>query len=293
MAVITSKLLKLNNGRSIPRLGFGLYLTPPGEAINLTYQALKHGFRHIDSAESYQNELEAVKGIKKWIDEDPQNNKREDVRYTTKIKNKLVTYDGVQSSIKERVEIAKQHIGYIDLVLLHSPLTDKEGRLGAWKKLQEYITEHPDDVKSIGVSNYGVKHLKELFEWDGFKINPVVNQIELNPWLTHADIVEYAKLHDVHIEAFSPLTRQTRLNDPEVSKYAKKYGKTNAQILLRWSIQKGFVPLVKTVHVERIPENLDIWDFELSTEDVKALSHDDEYYLADESWDPTVYKDDK
>lgn len=287
----SAPLVKLSNGKSIPQLGFGVYLVSTDVATNITYEALKQGYRHIDSAEAYKNEAEVVKGIKKWLDEDPQNNKREDVWYTTKIKTDRVTYEETAKSIKERVAIAKEHIGYIDLVLIHSPKTNKEGRLGAWKALQEYVEEHPDDVKSLGISNYGVKHLRELFSWDGLKIKPVINQIELNPWLTHPDIVTFGKQAGVATEAYSPLTRGIRINDPEIESYAKKYGKSNGQILIKWSLQKGFIPLVKTVNVDRVKENFDVFDWELSLEDVKALSHDDEYWVSHPQWDPTTYED--
>lgn len=280
--------VKLNDDTKIPSIGFGLYLVDPKEAENITYKALKAGYRHIDTAELYKNELETVKGIKRWLDESPEN-KREDLYYTTKIQEKNVNYEDTTNSLKQRIEIAKPYIGYIDLVLIHTPQTSREGRLGAWKAFQELRETDSKIIRSYGVSNYSDKHLKELLEWDGLKFKPVIDQIELNPWLTRADIVKYARDNDIVIEAHTPLTRGTRINDPQVSELAKKYGKTNGQILLNWSLKQGFVPLVKTVNEPRLKENLDATTFQLSNEDTEALTHDEGNHLAVPSWDPVNY----
>lgn len=283
--------ITLNDNTTIPRLGFGLYLVPPEQAEQATYSALRAGYRHIDSAEYYENELGAVKAIKKWLDESPQN-KREDVYYTTKIAPPSLGYEETKTSLKQRIAIAKPYIGYIDLILLHCPLAPKEKRLGSWKAFQELkeTTENANAVKSFGVSNYGVRHLKELLEWDGLKIKPGINQIELSPWLTRRDIVEFDKKHGIATEAFSPIVRGKKLNDPEVVKLAEKYQRTPAQILLNWSLKQGFIPLVKSLSAQRMIENLRATEFELADEDARALTHDNAYVLAVPEWDPTTYE---
>jgi diketogulonate reductase-like aldo/keto reductase len=145
-------------------------------------------------------------------------------------------------------------------------------------------------VKDIGVSCYGVHHLKELLEWDELKVKPSVNQIEVNPWLQHEDITEFCKDHGIVIETFSPLMAGQRLDDPELVSLSQKYKKTVAQILIRWNLQKGFVPLPKSVRESRLRENLNVFDFELSSEDVESIGDKSAYFVTVEDWDPTVWQ---
>ncbi|CAB4255589.1 similar to Saccharomyces cerevisiae YJR096W Putative xylose and arabinose reductase [Maudiozyma barnettii] len=280
------QLKTLNNGVQIPELGLGLWQTPESKTANIVYEALKVGYRHFDSAQWYANEKGAAKGIIRWLKEDPKNHKRKDVFFTTKVKDPSHGYENTKQSIKESLEQVKG-IGYIDLVLVHSPQSNKNLRLGTWKALQELVNEGV--VKSIGVSNYGVPHIQEILKWDEMTIKPVINQVEINPWLTRKEIVNFCHKNGIEVEAYSPLTRGKRLNDPALMKIAKKYGKQPAQILIKWSIQKGFIVLPKTTHEERLLSNIDVFDFTISDEDITQMTYDDEYQVFC-SWDPTTYR---
>lgn len=173
--------------------------------------------------------------------------------------------------------------GYIDLLLLHSPLPGPQKRAESYKALQELVKRGL--VKSIGVSNYGVKHLQELLDSNP-EIKPAVNQVEIHPWLTRSDIVSFCNKHNIVVEAYSPLTRGKKLNDPILTGIANKYGKTPAQILVRWGLQHNFVILPKSTKLERIIENANVFDFEIKKSDMETLDGLDEYLVV--SWDPTV-----
>ncbi|KAH3666573.1 hypothetical protein WICMUC_005642 [Wickerhamomyces mucosus] len=279
-------LLKLNNGKTIPVSGFGLYQTPPDVTTKLTYEALKVGYRHIDSAKIYGNEAEGAQGIANFLKDHP-NVKRSDIFFTTKIWNDDHGYELTKKAIETSLE-KTQDIEYIDLFLIHSPKSDKEKRLGTWKALQEAVST--GKVKSIGVSNYGTKHLDELYSWDGLTIKPVINQVELHPWLPRKDLQKYAEKYDYLLEAYTPLTQAKKFDDPELVSIAKKHGYTPAQVLLRWSYAQGFIPLAKTATIERIKPNFTVLDdVELDEEDYKLLDKPDSYEVL--TWDPTVYND--
>ncbi|QPG75209.1 hypothetical protein FOA43_002559 [Brettanomyces nanus] len=277
-------LVKLNSGNYIPVLGIGFYLTPEDEAANIAYEALKTGYRMLDSAEAYANERGVAEGISRWLKEDPTHNKREDVFFTTKINDKFHGYEETKKALKDSLEKTNK-IGYINLVLVHSPQSNYEKRHGTWRALQEAVAD--GSVKNIGVSNYGIKHLKELLSYPDLKVKPVINQLELHPWLTRDELVDFCRKHGIAIEAYSPLTRAKKLDDPDLVKLASKYGKSPAQILIRWSLDKGFIPLPKTVHLPRLAPNFDVFDFKLDAEDVKLLNGKNEDLKF--CWDPTVY----
>ncbi|KAK6461165.1 NADP-dependent oxidoreductase domain-containing protein [Scheffersomyces coipomensis] len=251
---------KLNNGLHIPVAGYGAYLLPKGKAKALTYQALKDGYRHIDSAVYYRNQEECAEGIAEFLKDYP-HVKREDIWFTTKITNEAHGYEPTLEQVQDIADLVKKHIQYVDLILLHSPKTSKALRLGSWKALQELV-ENPNNkiipVKSIGVSNFGVSHIDELFAWEGFKIKPVVNQVELHPWLPRLDLREYSYKHDILLEAYSPLTQGYKLDDPELLSLEKKSGIPKIEILLKWSYLQGFIVLAKTEKFERIKQNLDV-----------------------------------
>lgn len=283
MSLKKDSLYTLNNGLTIPISGFGLYQTPKSKTIELTYEALKVGYRHIDSARIYGNEKEGALAISKFLNDFPQV-KRSDIFYTTKIWNPEHGYENTKKAIEDSLNNT-QSIGYIDLILVHSPMSNREKRLGTWKALQESV--EAGKVKSIGVSNYGIKHLEELFSWDGLKVKPVVDQVELHPWLPRKDLQRYAKKHDMYLQAYSPLTQGKRLDDPELVSIASKHGYTPAEVLLRWSYDQGFIPLAKTVTLERIAPNFNVLDHvKLDAEDYKILDKDTYDVL---TWDPTVY----
>ncbi|KAJ9636391.1 hypothetical protein H2199_008066 [Coniosporium tulheliwenetii] len=252
---------RMNSGYDIPVLGYGVYQTPADIAEDVVAHALKTGYRHIDSATAYRNEGPSAAGIKRA------GIPRELIFFTSKVPPRAINYRDAA----------------------------KCGRLGAWKALAEAV--EAGKVRSIGVSNYGVHHLdelemyiKEVEEKEGKGKAGVlsVNQVELHPWLARPDIVQWCEKRGVLLEAYSPLVRSTRMGDERLVALSKKHNKTPAQILLRWSLQKKFVPLPKSVTKSRIEENANIYDFELSAEDMKSLDTG-EYSPC--TWDPTKSND--
>lgn len=288
----SNSLVKLSSGHSIPSIGLGVYLTAADTAADIVETALSIGYRHVDSARIYRNERSSCEGILRFLDANP-DVKRSEVFYTTKIWDLDHGYEKTKAAIAESVdrlsgtsEQEGRTLGYIDLVLIHSPQTSKDLRLGTWKALQEAV--QAGLIKSIGVSNYGIPHVQELLDWDGLVIKPSVNQLELHPWLQRTELVDYCRSKGIVLEAYSPLTRGQRLStDPQLQEYSKKYGKSPAQILVKWSLTAGFVTLPKSVHKERIQDNFDIADFELTPEDFKNLGDPKEYGIT--GWDPTTY----
>ncbi|KAI1981227.1 hypothetical protein LOZ53_006501 [Ophidiomyces ophidiicola] len=248
---------KMNSGYDIPALGFGVYETPADITTSVALKALETGYRHIDSAKAYRNEAECAEAIKK------SGLKREDIFFTTKV--------------------PWRSLG----ILLHAPYGGKEAREGAWRALVE--AQKAGKVRSIGVSNYGIHHLEELEEYNkaiGGKID--VGQYEIHPWVPRKDIVEWLRKRNVIVEAYSPLVRAKRMDKPVLLELAKKHNKSPAQILIRWSLQKGLVPLPKSVTESRIKDNAAVFDFELSEEDMGTLETDEYQFVC---WDPTTHKD--
>ncbi|KAB8360596.1 hypothetical protein FH972_024334 [Carpinus fangiana] len=263
---------KMKSGFEIPLLGYGVgisdvrdpgldsslmacanfEISPADVASSVVTHALKTGYRHVDSAQAYRNEAASAAGML------AANVPRDQLFYTTKVPPKSISYEAAKKCIDESIALISppeqtgKGLSYIDLYLLHCPYGGKEARLGAWKALVEGVQE--GKIRSIGVSNYGVHHLDELEAYiaetdakEGPGAGGVlsVNQVELHPWLQRADIVEWCRKRGVLLEAYSPLVRAQRSDDPLLQPLMKKHGKTAAQILVRWSLQKGFVPLPK------------------------------------------------
>jgi diketogulonate reductase-like aldo/keto reductase len=233
----------------------------------------------------YRNEKGVCDGICRRLEEDPTKNRREDVFYTTKLLDSQHGYENAWDDIEKCLAKVKQ-LKYIDLILIHSPQTNKAKRLGTYKALQEAVDK--GIVRSIGVSNYGVHHLEELLTWKELKYKPAVNQVELNPWLQRQDIAAFCEKEGILLEAYSPLTQGCKLQDPQLVALAKKYNRSVAQILIRWNLQKGFIPLPKTNKKERLLENYEAYNFELSQSDLETLGDKTAYEYFD--WDPTVYR---
>ncbi|KAK9453583.1 glyoxal reductase [Dipodascopsis uninucleata] len=270
--------IRLSSGYSMPILGFGVYMAYGEDVVNSVHHALKTGYRLIDSAALYRNEREAGLGIKNWLRETAEA-RREDIFYTSKIWDSDQGYSSTKKAIER--SLSECDLGYIDLYLIHSPYPGRKLRLETWKAMEEAVAE--GKVRSIGVSNYGVKHLEELARVA--KILPAVNQIEAHPFISRIEIIEYCQKHNITVEAFCPITRGQKFSDPRVQSLAAKHDKTPAQVMLRWSIQKGMVPLPKSIRDERIEENSRIFDFKLDDDDMATLTTD-EYYVVD--WDPTT-----
>ncbi|EEB09455.1 xylose and arabinose reductase [Schizosaccharomyces japonicus yFS275] len=270
--------VKLRNGEDIPVIGLGVYKNELQSCHDAVIEALNVGYRLIDSAAVYGNEDICGKAIVEWCEKT--GHKRTDVFLTSKLAT-----TGSYEETKAAIRSSLHHCGtYIDLYLIHSPAGGKEHRLESWRAIEEFIDR--GDIRGAGVSNYGIKHLEELFASNP-RYLPVVNQIELHPFLTQEPIVDWCREHDIVVEAYSPLTRGKRLNDPKITRLAEVYGVTPAQLLLRWSLQKGFVPVVKSSHKERIEENFEVFDIELSDRCVQKLDQFNENWHTDPTWDPT------
>ncbi|RAL00632.1 aldo/keto reductase family protein [Aspergillus ibericus CBS 121593] len=271
---------KMVSGYEIPVLGFGVSTnSPPSLTTTVTLKALEAGYRHIDSAALYNNEAECASAIQ--LSGLP----REQIFYTTKIPITHMSYEKAKEAIADSLAAAeKGRLGYIDLMLLHAPYGGKEGRLGAWRALVE--AQQAGKIRSLGISNYGIRHLEELEEYiktSGVGGQISVGQYEIHPWCAREDIAGWLRSRGAVVEAYSPLVQAKRMKEPVLRALAEKYGKSEAQVLVRWSLQKGYVPLPKSVTEARIVENSQVFDFELSEEDMKRLQTAE---YAPVSWDP-------
>ncbi|KAI0088896.1 Aldo/keto reductase [Irpex rosettiformis] len=237
------------------------------DAYQAVITALKLGYRHVDTADMYGNEYGVGKAVR------DSGLKREEVFVTTKIPGG--TTDPAASIEKS---LKNFDLGYVDLWLIHSPHGGKETRLKLWKTLLQAKAQ--GRAHDIGVSNYGIKHLKEIRE-AGLEA-PAVNQIELHPFCTQEPIVKYCNEHGIVVSAFCPLVRGD-FSDPVLQEVATKVNKHPAQVLVRWSIQRGFIPLPRSSKAERIASNADVFGFELSKEDMEALNSRPQKPI---SWNP-------
>ncbi|KAF2656856.1 Aldo/keto reductase [Lophiostoma macrostomum CBS 122681] len=265
----------------MPTIQLGVYLTSGQETSRAVKWALEAGYRGIDSAQMYHNEKDSGQAILDFLSS-PANTAslgREDIHFTSKLASNS-DYDTARRAIKRSVK--ECGLGYIDLFLLHSPYGGKKARLESWKAVEDAIED--GEIKIGGVSNYGVKHLQELLASKP-RIVPAVNQIEAHPFNTRTDITSFCQEHDIVVEAYAPLVRAMRMKHPKIVALSKKYKCTPGQLLVRWSLQKGYVPLPKSVNQERIVENADIGGFSIEDADIDTMDELDEYLVTD--WDPT------
>ncbi|KAL2444261.1 putative oxidoreductase C2F3.05c [Exophiala dermatitidis] len=273
-----STRLPLPNGLSIPQIQLGVYLMSGREAKSAVQYALEAGYRGIDSAQMYRNERECGQAIQSFLNSNP-SIKREDIFFTSKLASNSTSYEVARRSIKQSVQTCG--LGYIDLFLLHSPYGGKKARLASWKAVEDAIND--GEVKIGGVSNFGVKHLDELMASQP-RVKPAINQIEVHPFNTRTNIVEACRKYGILVEAYAPLARALRKNHPTIVALAKKYNCTWAQLMVRWSLQHGYIALPKSVNRDRIKSNAEISHFEISQEDMDVLDGLDEYLVTD--WDP-------
>jgi diketogulonate reductase-like aldo/keto reductase len=268
--------VKLNNGVQMPLFGLGMYLSPPGEQAkdSALYAIKKANYIHLDSAEYYKNEKDAGDAVRE------SGVPREKIFVTTKI---FTTAGGKQHAIEVIENSLKQmNIGYIDQILLHAPMGGHV--LEAYDVLLDY--QKRGLIKTVGVSNFGVTHLEAL-KHSGRPL-PQVNQIELHPWCQQRDILDWCHKNGVVIVGYSPLAKAQKLADPLVVELSKKYNKTPAQILIRWSLQKEAVTIPKSNKPQRIDENANVFDFELSAEDMQRLDDAGKNVKEVTGWDPTT-----
>ena len=261
---------KLNSGTSIPGIGFGLWKNKDREeCIESVKMALAAGYRHFDTAQVYGNEEYLAEGL------GIAGIARSEIFITTKIR--VENFLRVNKSFTSSLE--KLNTDYVDLLLLHFPVTGL--RKGAWKKLEKLHEE--GKARSIGVSNFTVRHLEQLLE--DYKIVPAVNQVELHVFLQQPELLKYCREKGIAVEAYSPLAHGRGLDEPELARIGNKYGKSPTQIMLRWCIEVGTIPLPKSTHKDRIEQNIAIFDFKLDTEDMAAIELLERNMRT--CWDPT------
>lgn len=266
------KKLILSNGVKIPVLGFGTYKIEDDEiAVNSVREAIKTGYRHIDTASFYKNEENVGNGIREGLKLTGLN--RKDIFVTTKVWN---TEQGYENTLRAFDNSLKRlNIDYLDLYLIHWPVTkdyadEWQSRIKeTWKAMEKLYKE--GKIKAIGVSNFLVHHLEELMS--DCEIKPMVDQIEFHPGHNQKETVEFSKKHGIVVEAWSPLGRGVILENEFLSEIAQKYNKTIAQICLRWIIQQEAVALPKSVTPERIKSNFEVFNFELSEEDMDRITN--------------------
>ncbi|WP_124727893.1 aldo/keto reductase [Staphylospora marina] len=248
----------LSNGVKMPWLGLGVYKAKEGEEVEFAVKtAIRLGYRSIDTAAVYGNETGVGKAVRE------SGVPREELFITTKVWNSDQGYDSTLKAFEASLE--RLGMDYVDLYLIHWPVKGKYKE--TWKALEKLYKE--GRVRAIGVSNFQTHHLDDLLQ--DAEINPMVNQVELHPWLTQKELREYCSRHHIVLEAWSPLMRGKVTEVPEIVRLAEKYGKTPAQIVLRWNLQIGVVTIPKSVREHRIRENADVFDFHLSEEDVAIL----------------------
>lgn len=260
---------------SMPSIGLGLYQCPAGTTTErIVTDALEAGYRHFDTAAVYRNEADVGRALR------ASSLQRSDYFVTTKIWRD--GYGRTETLVHLQRCLEQLQLDYTDQVLIHAP-PDPALRLPTWEALIEGMER--GYTRTIGVSNFGQHHLQELF--DHFSIRPVVNQIEVSPYCTREDLTLFCAESGIHIVAYSPLTRGKKLNDPPLLHIASTYGKTAAQVLIRWAYQKGFIVIPKSVHLERMKENINVFDFELSDAHMQQLDQLNEHLIT--GWDPTVW----
>lgn len=250
--------IKLNDGHSIPQIALGLWkVTDEAEFNTMFDAAVAAGYRHFDTAQAYNNEQFVGSAIKRH------GLKRDELFITTKIAVEHFAFGRLQSTFEESLRNLQTE--YVDLLLLHFPVPVL--RKKAWAGLEEIQSRGA--ARSIGVSNYTIKHLEQLKDYA--KITPAVNQVELHVFLQQPELLEYCREQGIVVEAYSPLAHAQANDDPVIRRIAEKHGKSYAQIMLRWCLQQNLVILPKSKTPSRIRENIDVFDFELDTDDLAQL----------------------
>ena len=252
--------ISLRDGNSIPQLGFGVWQVPNEEVTGAVLEAIRAGYRSIDTAQGYGNE----EGVGRAIRESGL--KREELFITSKLRTKDQPYDQALKSFEGTME--RLGLDYLDLFLIHWPVPAQDKYSEAWKafvKLQQ-----DGRIKSIGVSNFLPEHLERVIGDSG--VTPAVNQIEVHPEFQQRDVRDFHKQHNIAIESYSPLGSGAALKNPTIGEIAKKHGKSPAQAILRWHIQEGFIVIPKSTHADRIRANIDVFDFELDAEDLERIA---------------------
>jgi 2,5-diketo-D-gluconate reductase A len=257
----TVPTIELNDGHSIPQLGFGVFQIPPEETAEAVRRALEVGYRHIDTAQMYGNEREVGEAVRaSGLD-------RADVFVTTKLSNSHHRPADARDAFDR--SLAKLGSDYVDLFLIHWPLPmlyDGD-YVSTWKTLEELRAE--GRARSIGVSNFQVDHLERLAE--ECDVVPAVNQIELHPYFQNEEVRWYGEARGIATQAWSPIAQGEVLDDPAIGEIAERVGRSPAQVVLRWHIQRGSIVFPKSTTPTRIEENFALFDFELDPDDVDRI----------------------
>lgn len=252
--------IQLRNGVKIPQIGLGVFQIPDGQTTaDAVKWALQAGYRHIDAAAIYGNEKGVGDGIK------ASGVAREEIFLTTKLWNDDIMNGTVREAFQKSLDALQTD--YVDLYLIHWPTPGTEK---AWEVMEELYES--GKCKAIGVSNFNIRHIEQLAK--SARIQPMADQVESQPYFDNKELIDYCHANGIAVEAWSPLggTGGTLLEDETLHKLAEKYGKTPAQIVLRWDIQRNIAAIPKSIHKERIESNLDVFDFELSETDMAAMA---------------------
>ena len=261
--------IKLNNGVEIPCVGYGTFRTDPAVTAQAVQDAIAAGYRHIDTAKVYENEAGVGQGIK------AAGVPREELFVTSKLWNTDRGYEATKAAFQASLD--RLGLDYLDLYLIHWPANEKQfgtdaAKINAetWRAMEELY--EAGKIRAIGLSNFMPHHVAELLKTA--KIKPMVDQIEVHPGWTHAEEIKKLQAMDIVVEAWGPLGGQgaTVLVDPTMQKIAAAHGKSTAQVSLRWILQQGVVPLPKSVHVDRLKQNMELFDFELSNEEMQTIA---------------------
>jgi 2,5-diketo-D-gluconate reductase A len=253
--------IDLNDGHTIPQLGFGVFQIDPAETARAVSVALEVGYRHVDTAEMYGNEREVGEAVRdSGLD-------RADVYITSKLNNSFHRPDDARRAFEETLSALGSD--YVDLFLIHWPLpTLYDGDfVSTWETLEEF--RHDGRARSIGVSNFEVAHLQRLA--DETEVVPAVNQIELHPYLLNDEVNAYGRAHHIATQAWSPIAQGDVLDDPVITAIADRLRRSPAQLVLRWQIQRGNIVFPKSTTPARIQENFELFDFELGDDDVERI----------------------
>ena len=262
MAVSTVPGITLNDGNTIPQLGFGVFQIEPEDTAEAVGEALGIGYRHIDTAQMYGNEKEVGEAVRaSGLD-------RGEVFVTSKLSNAFHEPDDARRAFDQT--LSDLGFDYVDLFLIHWPLPTLYGGdfVSTWKTLEEFKAD--GRARSVGVSNFQVEHLQRLA--DETETVPAVNQIEVHPYLTNEAVRSYGREHGISTEAWSPIAQGAVLDDPTITQVAERVGRTPAQVVLRWHIQRSDIVFPKSVTPSRMRENFELFDFELGSDDVDAIS---------------------
>jgi len=255
-----SPLITLSDGNRIPQLGLGVYKVEDATAARIVEGAIDAGYRHVDTAKLYYNEAGVGAGVR------ASGIPRDEVFVTTKVWNDDHGYDQTLRAFD--ASLALLGMDYVDLYLIHWPAPKQDRYVDTWRALE--AIKRDGRARSIGVSNFNQPHLEKLLA--SADETPVINQVEIQPWLQQRDLRDFDAAHGIVTEAWSPLARGRVLGEPTLEAIGEKHGKSSAQVVLRWHIQQGLVVIPKSNSIERVRENSEVFDFELDDSDLAAVA---------------------